>query len=261
MVTAVLTVPEGADPARYIPESYVGTIPPNDYCRGWNPKRFKYCRAPAGMGTSHPSEGRCKFHGGNAPLKHGMYASVKHTRLRELYEEFEHDPDLTDIESEVAMCRALFVDFVERYEEVTEALLAWHASWQLKNVVLPEERIMDFENVVNEWEIAIREGAVEPTEKQLAEIRGARQFLDVLRGRGDATGKPRKVLDIADAHRILDTTTKIVERIEKIRAENAISRQEFFRLTDAMGRIVMKYVTDRDTLRKIREGWLDIAAA
>ncbi len=242
-----VAVPAGADPDTYIPEQYVGNpIPPNRYCRGWNSRREKYCRAIAGSGTDHSGQGRCEFHGGNSPIATGIYSTIKHERVKELFDRFAADPDILNLESEVAMCRALFQDFVERYADMTEALLAWHRSWELERLELPEEQIIAFERVVTEFEIAATEERIEATDRQKEEISEARKFLNFLRGQTSPANaqRPRKILDIADAHRILDTTSKIVERIEKIRAENAISRSDFVRLTSLMGGIVQKHVSE-----------------
>jgi hypothetical protein len=66
------------------------------------------------------------------------------------------------------------------------------------------------------------------------------------------------VLDLSDAVRHVDTITKIVERIERIRGENAISRSDLHRVISEMGRVVEAYVDDKRSQEKIREGWLAI---
>lgn len=42
------------------------------------------CRQPAGFGTWHPGTGRCKFHGGAVPVKHGRRSKVNSATLGEL---------------------------------------------------------------------------------------------------------------------------------------------------------------------------------
>lgn len=75
---------------------------------------------------------------------------------------------------------------------------------------------------------------------------------------GETAPKPRQVLDLADAVSFASDVTKIVERIEKARAENAISRPELLRVMDEMARVVKAHVDELDTQRRIREGWLAI---
>ena len=152
------------------------------------------CTRPAGWGTDHPGEGRCKLHGGKNPIRHGRYSTVKRERIRELIEQYEADPDPLDMGGELAACRALFQDFIERYDEYREALVAWHASFDGEK----------------------------------------------------PSSKPRQILDIADAHRILAEITRIVKRIEDVRASSAISRSDFYRVMTEMGRVVDLAVTDGD---------------
>lgn len=108
---------------------YAGTLEPNWYCRGWNPSRNKYCKSRAGANTDHLGVGRCKRHGGATPIQSGRYSKIKRAELAGLIKELEDDPDPLDMFPELATARALFINWVNRYEEFTEALLAWHASF------------------------------------------------------------------------------------------------------------------------------------
>ena len=167
------------------------------------------CTRPAGWGTSHAGEGRCKLHGGSNLIKRGRYSNIKRERIRELIEEFENDPNPLDMTSEVAACRALFVDYIERYDEFTDALIAWHKSYD-----------------------------------------------------GDKrSAKPRQILDIAEAYRIIAEITRIVKRIEDVRAGSAISRADFYRVMTEMGRVVDLAVEDGDMRDKIHDGWGEIRLA
>lgn len=176
-VDIVVTLPAGVDPDTYIPTTYIGhPIPPNKFCRGWNAKREKYCGNDAGLGT--PSTvGRCKFHGGimdgDGRLNYHRYSHRLKERYAKLVEEFAQDEDPLNLLPEIDVLRALFVDFIDRYDEYTEALLAWHNSFG-------------------------KEG-------------------------DDRPKKPRKVMDIADAHRILDSLGKMVERIRTRKVITVIS--------------------------------------
>ena len=63
------------------------------------------------------------------------------------------------------------------------------------------------------------------------------------------------------ASKLLAEATRIVERIERKNAMNAISQAELFRLMAQMGRVVETYVADPDVLVKIREGWLKLGTS
>ena len=86
---------------------------------------------------------------------------------------------------------------------------------------------------------------------------------------GAAAAKPRKTLDISMIIGHIDVVTKIVERIEKVRAQNAISKADFARLSAQMFLSVDKRVRDavpdeasaQAILRAIRTDWLTLAAA
>lgn len=201
------------------------------------------------------------MHGGTKPgdprVKSGRYSMVSHQRIAELIAAHEADPDPLNLLPEIAALRALFQDFIERYSTFTEALIAWHADWQLRRRPLPEELVIAFERVVDEWENAIAEGGDEATDRQRADAAAARKFLALLRAEEDAQ-KPRQVLDLADAHRILAEIGKMVERVENLRAANAISRPELNRVITEMGRVVEAFVTDDAQKMKVREGWLAI---
>lgn len=219
--------------------------------------KYPNCRQAAGWGTNHVGQGRCKLHGGNAgQLSSGRYTTIKRPRVKELIEHMEQDPDPLNMKGELFAARAMFVDFLERYDEWREGLLAWYASWSLLRRPLPEELALSLENVVNEYEIKLREYG-DPTEKQLADLGGARRFITYMRG-VDQPQRPHQVLDPSAAMSHIDTITKVVERIEKVAAQNAISRKDLFRLTSEMGRGVMRHVTDPEILKAIRKDWLEI---
>jgi hypothetical protein len=73
--------------------------------------------------------------------------------------------------------------------------------------------------------------------------------------------KPREVLDLADAVRIIDTISKVVSRIEKVRSDSAISRKDFFRLVSEYARIVEARVGDDQVLEQIKNDWLQVRLA
>jgi hypothetical protein len=121
---------------------------------------------------------------------------------------------------------------------------------------LPEQQAEAFRRCLDEYEIRLGEIGEDASENQLEDAKLAREFINSL-VKGDE-GKPREVLDLSDAVKHADTITKIVERIERIRGENAISRRELHRTISEMGRVVETYVTEKHVQEKIREGWLAI---
>lgn len=117
------------------------------YC-GAKRRNGEPCKAVAGYGTGHVGDGRCKFHGGLNPIKSGRYSSVLKNagRIKELVERFENDPDPLNLSPEVALLRAVVVDYMERYDVFTAALIAWHESFVVpgKEAFTKPARIVDF---------------------------------------------------------------------------------------------------------------------
>lgn len=95
---------------RTIPAKYAGTIEPNYYCRGWNSKRQKYCRARAGFRTVHVGKGRCWRHGGQREgdkrLKHGRFATVQTQEIRQLMEQLAENADPLNMIEDLLLARA-----------------------------------------------------------------------------------------------------------------------------------------------------------
>ena len=77
----------------------------------------------------------------------------------------------------------------------------------------------------------------------------------------DVAPKPRQILDLADAVRFIDIISRIVERIEKVRSDQHISRKDFFRLVSEYARIVKARVPDDAVLEQIQDDWLQVRLA
>jgi hypothetical protein len=282
-LTASLTladvIPAEADPWTFVPNINVGKIDANKYCRSQG-KQTVYCNQLAGHGTVHPGQGRCRYHGGlvegDGRLRDGRYSiergGIKHPRLQELYDRFKDDPDPTGLFDEIAMLRAVAVDYIERYEDTTAALLAWHADQKLLSEPLRPDLIRGFEQAFDIWESGLKaDDRWSPEVERDAER--ARKLLEVLR-HGASIEKPKRVMDISDVTAIYEAVGRMAERIEKMRSANAISEAELNRIFNAMGRVVdvlipngiindgiadeLRMVTGERLKEKIRDGWLAI---
>lgn len=107
-------------------------------------RRGEPCQNEAGFGTDHLGQGRCKIHGGiTRTLTHGRYSLIKREAIRDLIAAHEADPDPLDCLPELAASRALFQDFIERYAEYSEALIAWHASFRTGEGPAKPPQILD----------------------------------------------------------------------------------------------------------------------
>jgi len=211
------------------------------------------CTRPAGWGTAHVGQGRCKLHGGNSPIKHGRYSIIRRESLRDLAGHFETDPDPLNLLPDLAQCRALYTDFINRYDAWSEALLAWHDSYKARD--LPK-RFAAFREALASKDVS----------RVLAGIQDLERSLD-----HPNDGRPAQILDVTDAYRILSEATKIATRIEQNRAASAIARKDLFRILGEMGRSVEGVLLGLEKLigaqkadeavQKIRDQWSAIKLA
>lgn len=70
--------------------------------------------------------------------------------------------------------------------------------------------------------------------------------------------KPRQVLDISDAYRLLAEIGRMVERIETLRAGKTVNHGDVALLLRRMAEVVESYVVDDGIRRQIQDGWYAI---
>lgn len=88
----------------------------------------------------------------------------------------------------------------------------------------------------------------------LSELALLRALLVDFLGRFD----PKQRSDLDAARSLVDGISKVVARVERARAANAVSRADLFRILPEMGRIVAHHVEDSDALAAIKDDWLAI---
>lgn len=96
-------------------------------------RKDQTCGNPRGFRTDHPGVGKCWLHGGDTPVKHGLDSTVHRSRLADLIEKHQQNPDPTNLLPELAQLRAFAEDLMERWESIygpDGALLAWHESFK-----------------------------------------------------------------------------------------------------------------------------------
>lgn len=79
-------------------------LKPYAVCGGKN-RQGMPCQQSAGWSTIHPGLGRCKLHGGRAPL--GVSSDILKTLLADKIEQYRNDPDLMNLGSSIALMRAV----------------------------------------------------------------------------------------------------------------------------------------------------------
>lgn len=222
-------------------------------------RRGGTCTQRAGHRTDHPGQGKCWLHGGATPIKHGRYSTITRPRIRELLAEHAGAPDPSDTQPEVALMRALTHDYVERYDATMDALEAWHESWRTRNEAISDPQARALLRVLDEFE-EMTEGGDGLTDRQRDDLTAARDGVKGLRdGPEAAPGKPTQLPDVADAVRLLAEVTKAVERIEKLRAANAITYDQLKRFLFGVDRVLEARILDAALLAKIRDDVLAVA--
>lgn len=211
-------------------------------CGATKKRNGQLCRAPAGAGTTHLGEGRCRRHdGAYTARRHGRYSYLKRPSIRKLFTAHLDDPNPLDVLPEVALTRALLEDYINRWKRNQRALLAWYESW----MGLPHRgsaQLDTLTELVDDYKVMIAERDIELTEEQETRVEAVDRLLEIMHKSRD--GKPREILGIENAVTLAAEVTKMVERIEKIRAGNAVSRADMLRITTEMGRAVDTFMTD-----------------
>lgn len=117
----------------------------------------KLCQQPAGFRTDHPGTGKCTFHGGSSPIKHGLYSKIQRPRVLEIQQQLEkdikdgiHDP--FDLVPEATLVRALTRYYCENWQDIIEALLAWNDHEYLE--AESEERVPRPERIPSDQDLA-----------------------------------------------------------------------------------------------------------
>jgi hypothetical protein len=176
------------------------------------------CQARAGHGTDHVGQGKCKLHGGATPIKSGRYSKITRPRLVEILADLDNDgTDPLDLEPELKLLRGLVLDYVERHDALTEALLDWHSSFGPGYA----QEVQDWRHKLADWcELLDTKGSFEPPPIPIP-----RAF----------EAKPRQMPDILSVGRFIADIGAMVERIHKRRAEGTITLVTLNRVLEQHG--------------------------
>ncbi|MVN88783.1 hypothetical protein GO986_18755 [Deinococcus sp. HMF7620] len=183
-------------------------------------KPGQYCKNPAGKGTTHLGEGKCRIHGGATPIKHGRYSSIQRPRLQELMAEFAKDADPLDTMPELLILRALVTDYIERYDALTDAITAWHLSHTSgydEAVKLWREQLAAYLDEVNS---GYHEPVMGPPRPPIPEA---------------FENKPRQAPDILSVGKFIRDITGIVEQLQKRDSDQRITLVDLNRILEQLG--------------------------
>lgn len=209
------------------------------------------CQKPLGWGTDHPGQGRCKLHGGATPVKHGRYSKIQHSRLRELLEQAEQDPDPLDLTPELSLLRAVVHDYIERHASVSDAIIAWHASHSTgfaEAVALWRERLAQYVE------------HLDYTEGEPTDLPPAPPIPEAFEN------KPRQVPDIASVATLLGQIGAMADRIQKQQQQQSLSmaavnhllEQFALELLQASKEVISDPATRTKLLENVERRWATI---
>jgi hypothetical protein len=189
------------------------------YCGAKVPTTGKPCRHRAGARTDHVGEGRCWLHGGLTPIRSGRYSGITtRPRLQELIAKFEADPDPMNLLPEVALVRAVALDFVERYDEMHEGLMRWNMSFD-------KAFRSDWGKWVREMRAHVADGG-DPDDEAAPSMPDPLSYTPT---------RPVQIIEISSAAGIASQVGALVDRINKMREDKTFSLSTIRRLQTAMG--------------------------
>jgi hypothetical protein len=156
------------------------------------------CGRAAGAGTNHRGSGRCWQHDENAaPVAARSYDQlIKEHDLADLIRILKAKSDPTDLTEDLQLARAITIDFVNRARELESALLRWNMSWD-------RDWQATAYGVVEELRIAQAEEDWERYAELMLRVPDPLAYLT----------RPKKVLDVGEAVRMLKDVAIIVEKI------------------------------------------------
>ena len=199
------------------------------------------CKKEAGWGTDHVGHGRCRLHGGLAgrPIETGEYSRysvITRPRLAELREHFEKDPDPLNLLPEVLELRSRVADYSERYDAVTDALLAWHYSFDRGY----KAALADWRDKYRDWVADYIERCErgpdadedEPEDPPLPPLPE------------DFAERPRRIIDILQVGRFIVDLSAIADKITRQQSEGTITMATMDATLEQYGAELVRAVGD-----------------
>jgi hypothetical protein len=211
--------PNGAGHTEVKPTASGDPTGGGQYCGAKVPKTGKPCRQRAGARTDHVGEGCCWLHGGLTPIRRGRYSGITtRPRLQELIDRFEADPDPMNLLPEVALVRAVALDFVERYDEMHEGLMRWNMSFD-------KAFRSDWGKWVREMRAHVADGG-DPDDEAAPQMPDPLSYVPT---------RPVQIIEISSAAGIASQVGALVDRINKMREDKTFSLSTIRCLQTAMG--------------------------
>lgn len=153
-------------------------------------------------------------------MRHGRYSSLTiRPRLRELLDRLEGDPDPLNLLPELQLMWAVVIDFIERYDEMSHALIAWQLSFD-------KGFQSDWAKWLRDERKRLRDPQASPDDGDGDEMPDPMGYLPK---------RPLQVVNIAAASGIAGQIGQMVDRINKMREDKTFSMSTIGLLYEVMG--------------------------
>lgn len=209
------------------------------------------CTHLKGHETDHPGVGRCKYHGGRNPMKHGRYSTLTrsaHTaRYHEIREQLEEEGNPLDLIPDLTHLRAKSMVLHEEEERDRQALIDWHESYTGK-----------FRAELRAIQEMMKAGNPEELAKALNRLR---EIMD------EMPPKPTKVWDPFAFTKAVNAMATLVSKITEQRERQQVPIKAVIDLQDKMAIVMMTEMRrhfsrvpekGNKLAEKIAEQWRDI---
>lgn len=108
-------------------------------CNAVKPNGWK-CQLPAGSQTDHPGTGKCWIHADpdRADTIY-RYRGIRQKTVRDRLRQMQAvERDVLNLVPDIQLVRAMVIDYVERYEELAEAILHWYKTGKQRPSAVPD---------------------------------------------------------------------------------------------------------------------------
>lgn len=203
-----------------------------------------YCEHPAGWGTDHLGEGRCKLHGGASlagrdhPMyKHGRRSATLPTRLLADFHQAMNDPALLSLREDIATIDARIIDLQKRLDTGEAGNL-----WRLARTAMSRFK-------------SARESSTMEAETKRHIMAEALDELDrlIVKGTSDYRAWDEIAKAMNDRRRMIDSEHKRAVAMGQMMSADAV-----LTLVDSINKVINDVVSDPTIRAKVAVGIMSL---
>ena len=134
-------------------------------CNAKSKRSQKKCKGQAVTGSD-----KCRMHGGNHPVKHGLFSKYAPTRLAAKIDEARNDPRLLDLREAISLQSSVLNEFLERHQAVDMPLTPQASSVLMNITEMMGKNIERLNKIEHGDKVTIKIEHVQKIIIQIAEI-------------------------------------------------------------------------------------------